>query len=161
MTQFHTFGPPCFILHPKLFQKKFIPKLTPKLRQDVYLGISPQHAGSVTLVLNLKTGYISPQFHIVFGDYFTTASARVTNKLPYNWNDIFNSHRELPPGQFQFSIGEKIENPDWMFRGRPQGKQQFAFWSDRGSKLLFYWEKYIPSKEASLIYQSTKKQLHI
>ena len=27
--QFHTFGSPCFILDPKLFQKKYIPKWTP------------------------------------------------------------------------------------------------------------------------------------
>ena len=68
--QFHTFGSPCFILDPKLCQKKSIPKWTPQSRQAVYLGISPQHAGSVALVLNLKTGYISPQFHIVFDNDF-------------------------------------------------------------------------------------------
>ena len=63
---FHTFGSPCFILDPKIFQKKYIPKWTPRSRQAVYLGISPQHAGSFALVLNLKTVYISPQSHIVF-----------------------------------------------------------------------------------------------
>ena len=57
----------------------------------------PQHAGSVDLVLNLKTGYISPQFHIVFDEKFTTTFARITDKLPDNWEDLFNNHSELPP----------------------------------------------------------------
>ena len=111
MKQFHTFGSPCFILYPKLFQKKSIPKWIPCSRQAVYLGISPQHAGSVALVLNLKTGYISPQFHIVFDDDFTTTSARITNKLPDNWNELFKNNRELPSEEFQFKIGKQWNEP--------------------------------------------------
>ena len=68
VNQIHTSGSPCFILDPKLFQKKYIPKWTPQSRKSVYLGISPQHAGSVALVLNPKTGNISPQFHIIVDD---------------------------------------------------------------------------------------------
>ena len=109
--QFHTFGSPCFILDPKLCQKKSIPKWTPRSRQAVYLGTSPQHAGSVALVLNLKTGYISPQFHIVFDDDFTTTSARITNKLPDNWNELFKNNLELPSEEFQFKIGKQWNEP--------------------------------------------------
>ena len=100
----HTFGSPCFILSPKLFQKKSIPKWTPRSRKAVYLGISPQHVGSVALFLNLKTGYISPQFHIFFDDNFTTTTTRITNKLPDNWGDLFKNHCELPLEEFQLSI---------------------------------------------------------
>ena len=96
--QFHNFGSPCFILDPKLRQNKYISKWTPQSIQAVYIGISPQHAVSVALVLNLKTGYISPQFRIVFVDDFTTTTARITNKLPDNWDNIFKNHHELPPG---------------------------------------------------------------
>jgi len=39
----------------------------------VYLGHSPQHARSVALILSLKTGLISPQFHCSFDDLFETA----------------------------------------------------------------------------------------
>ena len=55
------------------------------------------NTGSVAQVINIKTGYISPQSHIVFDAYFTTTSARITNKLPDNWGDLLNNHRELPP----------------------------------------------------------------
>ena len=36
------------------------------------MGHSPCHAGVVTLVLNPTTGHISPQYHNVFGDTFST-----------------------------------------------------------------------------------------
>ena len=69
------------------------------------------NTGSVSLVLNIKTGYISLQFHIVFDYDFTTTSARIKKKLPDNWEDIFNDHRELLPEEFQFSIGKQWKTP--------------------------------------------------
>jgi hypothetical protein len=41
-------------------------------RVAVYLGQSPRHARSVALVLSLTTGYVSPQFHMKFDDFFET-----------------------------------------------------------------------------------------
>ena len=55
------------------------------------LGVRIQHyhtnngalnKGSIAQVLNIKTRYIFPQFHIFFDDDFTTTSARIKNKLP-------------------------------------------------------------------------------
>ena len=63
------------------------------------------------MVLKIKTGYISPQSHIIFENYFTITTARITNKLPDNWDDLFKNHRELPPEEFQFSIGKQWKNP--------------------------------------------------
>ena len=31
----------------------------------------------------------------------------IRNKLSENWDDIFKNHRELPPKEFQFSIGKQ------------------------------------------------------
>ena len=59
---------------------------------------------SVALVLNIKTGYIYPQFHIVFDDDFATTSNRIAKKLPDNWDNLFSKHCELPPEELQFSI---------------------------------------------------------
>ena len=41
-----------------------------RARIGIYLGHSPFHAGSVALVLNPRTGLVSPQFHVVFDDNF-------------------------------------------------------------------------------------------
>ena len=42
----------------------------------VYLGRSPLHARSIALVLNLKTGRVSPQFHVALDPAFSTVSGR-------------------------------------------------------------------------------------
>jgi hypothetical protein len=38
----------------------------------IYVGHLSSHAGLVALVLNPCTGHVSPQFHVVFDDHFTT-----------------------------------------------------------------------------------------
>ena len=140
--QYNTFGSPCFILDPKLCQKKSVPKWTPWSRQVVHIGISPQHAVSVALVLNLKTGYISPQFHILFDDDFTTTTARIKNKLPDNWT-IFSKPSWTATRRITVQHREKMKNPNWPFRGRPQGKQKITCWPFRGrpqgKEKLTYW----------------------
>ena len=95
--QFHTFGLPCVILDHKLCQNKSIPKWTHQWIQAVSIGISLHHAGSVAMALNLKTGYISPQLHIVFDENFTTTSASITHKILDNWGIFFKNHCELTP----------------------------------------------------------------
>jgi hypothetical protein len=38
----------------------------------IYVGWSPSHAANVSLILNPRTGHISPQFHVVYNNDFTT-----------------------------------------------------------------------------------------
>ena len=45
----------------------------------MYLGPSPNHARSVALVLNPRTGHVSPQFHVKFDDFFETVQAKSTD----------------------------------------------------------------------------------
>ena len=55
------------------------------------MGISPSHSSNVSLVLNLKTGTISPQFHVVFDDYFTTVmSISDSDDPPGHWENLFH-----------------------------------------------------------------------
>jgi hypothetical protein len=44
----------------------------PCARMGIYVGRSPSHAANVSLILNPQTGHISPQFHVVYNDDFTT-----------------------------------------------------------------------------------------
>ena len=61
-----------YILDPKLQDGKKLPKCDPQTRQGQYLGKSSTHASSVGIIRNLRTGYISPQFHVVYDDLFQT-----------------------------------------------------------------------------------------
>ncbi len=72
----HVWGAPVFVLDPRLQDGHKIPKFDPRSRQGLNLGWSPKHASTVPLVLNLTTGKVSPQFHVVFDDWFSTVSSK-------------------------------------------------------------------------------------
>ena len=89
LENFHPFGCPAYVLEAKLqggLSK--IPRWDPRSRIGVYLGPSPYHAGSVALVLNLTTGHVSPQYHIVFDDDFTTVENLRLGTVPTNWTEL-------------------------------------------------------------------------
>ena len=55
----------------------------------IYLGPSPHHAGSVSLVLSTTTGLASPQFHVGHDDFFeTTRYNRCTTRISSNWQKL-------------------------------------------------------------------------
>ena len=69
----HTWGCPIYFLGERCHSNIFLlPKWEPLSRSGIYIGHSPFHAGSVALVLNPETGHVSPQFHVVFDDEFST-----------------------------------------------------------------------------------------
>ncbi|KAL7463902.1 hypothetical protein ACHAXS_004255, partial [Conticribra weissflogii] len=61
-----------FVLNPKLQDGKKIPKWNCRLRLGQFLGFSDEHSSLAANVWNLATGYMSPQFHLVFYDEFET-----------------------------------------------------------------------------------------
>ncbi|KAL7575399.1 hypothetical protein ACA910_007307 [Epithemia clementina (nom. ined.)] len=79
LRNFHTFGCPTYVLQDKLQSNQSLPKWHSRARIGIYLGPSPSHARSVSLVLNPRTGHVSPQFHIKHDDFFETVSGKPTN----------------------------------------------------------------------------------
>jgi hypothetical protein len=67
-----TWGCPTYVLDPTLQDGKKIPKWKPRSRRGQFLGISKSHATSIGLVRNLRTGYVSPQFHVIYDELFQT-----------------------------------------------------------------------------------------
>ncbi len=57
------------------------------------MGHSAQHASSVGLVRNLQTGHISPQFHVVYDDFFETIHADDQGHPPAEWADLVTFNR--------------------------------------------------------------------
>ena len=56
------------------------------------MSVSPDHARTVPLVLNLDTGAINCQFHVVFDDWFTTVTTSVDDLPDFNstaWSKMF------------------------------------------------------------------------
>ena len=79
LRHFHAFGCPTYVLDNALQSRQGAPKWRQRSRLRVYLGPSPNHAWSVALVLNPRTGHISPQFHVKFNDLFETVQRKSTD----------------------------------------------------------------------------------
>jgi hypothetical protein len=95
----HVWGCPAYVLAPKLKDGQKIPKWEPRSRRGQYMGRSPLHASTVGLVRNLQTGTITPQYHMVYDDFFETIHHN-GNEKPKVWKDLFVTSR------FKSSIDE-------------------------------------------------------
>ena len=104
---FHTFGCPCYVLDNRLQSGlTILPKWEPRARMGIYVGRSPAHASNVALILNPRTGHVSPQFHVVYDDDFITVPYLRTGKVPPHWENklvqVFNcSPRVLQGNQLR------------------------------------------------------------
>ena len=69
----HFLGCPTYVLEPKL-QKPGVKILQwdTRSQRGVNMGFSKMHSTQVGLVLKLLSGSISPQYHVVFDDMFST-----------------------------------------------------------------------------------------
>jgi len=70
----HPFGCPVYVLENALQQGQTLGKWENRNRIGMYLGPSPTHARSVHLVLSIRTGLVSPQFHVRYDDFFESTS---------------------------------------------------------------------------------------
>jgi hypothetical protein len=84
----HTWGCPVYVLEPRLTSAGGkIPKWQPRSRRAQYMGVSPVHAENVGVVRNLRTGYLSPQYHLVFDDWFETVYSD-DSTVPDAWESL-------------------------------------------------------------------------
>ena len=49
-----------------------MPKWQARGRRGQYLGVSPDHSSTIGCILNLRSGFISPQYHVIYDDLFST-----------------------------------------------------------------------------------------
>ena len=89
-------GCPVYVLDPRLQDGKKIPKWEPRSRRGQFVGFSPLHASSVGIIRNLRTNNLSPQFHVVYDNFFKTVHS-TENEVPNSWEDLvtFSSDRVL------------------------------------------------------------------
>ena len=79
---FNTFGSPTYVLDKNMQAGKKLPKWHERARVGIHLGHSISHARSVSLVLSLQTGLVSPQFHVKHDDRFETLRSDSLTKPP-------------------------------------------------------------------------------
>ena len=71
----HVWGCPAYLLDNRLGEKKKIPRWLPRSERTVFVGNSSRHVSMAPMILNLCTGAITTQFHVVFDDWFSTVSS--------------------------------------------------------------------------------------
>jgi hypothetical protein len=72
LRRMHVWGCPVYVLDPKIQDGKKLPKWHPRACQGQFVGFSTGHLSTVGLILNLVSGMVTPQYHVVFDDFFTT-----------------------------------------------------------------------------------------
>ena len=106
----HPWGCPVYVLDPKLRDDGKLPKWEPRSRRGQYMGASPFHASTVGLVRNLQTGSITPQYHVVYDDFFETVHSGASEE-PTEWPDlvVFNRFRNEFDEDSEPELGD-----DWL-----------------------------------------------
>ena len=110
---FHTFGCPCYVLDNRLQSGlTILPKWEPRARMGIYVGRSPAHASNVALILNPRTGHVSPQFHVVYDDDFTTVPYLRTGKVPPHWEKLVQQSAQFDRADNQKDTWQSLELGD-------------------------------------------------
>ena len=96
LQRLHVFGCPVYVLEPKIQDGKKLPKWQRRSRQAIYLGVSKLHSTTVHLVLNPESGKVTPQYHVVFDDHFSTvySGGEFTDSV---WDSLLESNLERHP----------------------------------------------------------------
>ncbi|MGH7955132.1 MAG: hypothetical protein ACREOZ_04145 [Gloeomargaritales cyanobacterium] len=89
----HVWGCPTYVLDPTLQDGKKLPKWKPRSRRGKFVGISHDHSTNVCEILNLTTLTITPQYHVVYDDFFTTVHCK-EEEVPPIWPDLLQFHSE-------------------------------------------------------------------
>ncbi len=91
----HVWGYPTYILEPALQDGKKIPKGKLRSRRGQFLCFSLDHESTIGLICIMATGYVLPQFHVVYNDFFTSVPNAENRgilediKRTTNWQTLF------------------------------------------------------------------------
>ncbi len=108
------------------------------------MGYSDEHSSLVANVHHLSTGYVSPQFHVVFDDLFETVVRNGDNDAVINsiCDGLFERNRELCVEDEFDADGMLVYKPPplhevWLDEaGRRQGKEDLLRQRRRNEELM-------------------------
>mgnify|MGYP000681102589 CR=1 FL=1 len=103
----HVWGCPAYVLDHRIADGKKIPRWSPRSSRHIFVGFSRKHASTVPLILNLDTGAITPQFNVVFDDWFATvgcSDADIPQPMTPEWDRLFGD------STFQYPFDDEMED---------------------------------------------------
>jgi Reverse transcriptase (RNA-dependent DNA polymerase) len=119
---FHHFGCPVYVTDNAMQQGRKGSKWMSRARLGLYLGVSPIHSSSVALVLNLRTGLASPQYHIAFDDMFETVQQQASDSRHDLWQEVTGFKDPAPASIAQRTSSPESSptvSPSWVPTGTP------------------------------------------
>ncbi len=93
----HVWGCPAIVFEPQLQNDKKLSKWNRRAWVGQFLSYSNEHSPLVANVRHLSTGYVSPQFHVIFDDLFETVVRNGDNDAIINsiCDGLFEKNQEL------------------------------------------------------------------
>ena len=88
---FHVWGCPVYVLDSTLSGGNKLPRWRPRSARCMYVGHSLKHGHSIPLVLDLSTGAITPQYHVVFDDEFQTVTSAASHTIDFDSDDWYKT----------------------------------------------------------------------
>ena len=125
----HVWGYPAYVLDPKLQDGKKLPKWQARARRGQFLGISPDHSSTIGRILNLRSGFISPQYHVIYDDLFATvpnaeSGGRLEPTLDGSfWRQLIaTGYESLLPADEDDPLPDL--HPDWLTDAELRARQR-------------------------------------
>ena len=161
-------GSPLYVLDPKLQVGKKIPKWEKLSTTGIFMGFSPTHYPIVSLALNINTGSVTPQFHVIHDERFTTIHNFGTHNLDelYDKLSIISRHNDYEPDIDDFdkdipapSVSKEWSNTEEMKLKREQKRLRFRRLYGRESRSISHNDLIEPLSTSSP--SSSVPDLHV
>ena len=163
------FGCPTYVLKSELQGTSGIhPKWDARTRAGIYLGQSPIHNRNVALVLNIHTGYVSPQFHVKFDETFWTVHQEKWNAtwltstgFTKQINRVSQDEDTKIPGKHRKTM-ERQPVPNGEIRDHPGKRQRVAVTANGPTRhqMSIGPERLVPANPVSHIPRATVADEH-
>ena len=151
----HTWGCPVYVLDPSLQAGKKLPRWEPRSRRGVFVGLSTIHSSEVPLILNLATGSITPQYHVVFDDrYSTVTSIGSDDDPPSDWDDLCLDNSLYVPADTTPDTPTHLHD-DWLTDAERESKYRDLQRQDRVRNSQHPQPPSLPVSVSSLLSGST------
>jgi len=118
LEDFRVFGSPAFVLAKRLQDGDTLQKWKSRCWLSIYVGHSLVHSGNVPIIYNLMTTHVSPQFHIVHDDQFTTVSKPISTMSDAFYQTLYEKATWLYESPIKASL-EDMYTFDTYWSGPP------------------------------------------
>lgn len=139
-------GCPSYVLSPTLHDGKKIPKWAPRARRGQFLGFSKHHSSMIGIVRNIQTGSVTPQFHVVFDELFSTVHS--LDEDDPTWVELFVSEHNYYGPDEEEEDADTLAFPDLESSWLPDSEIKTA-------------PAAIDPKPATISHDSPSKDTHV